>query len=262
MSSENEWPLGSIIMRVKVDIKAGTLTLVSPSALINPGLAGWNPSGLVGKILVNGSQQATLSFSNATRAMTASSAVTVTTGDTVEVRWQMTGGTNVAPWDSVVRMRRSAFFDVPAADSTFIFDRITHPMPVPDWLLTFGWDASNSDTFKASYKASSDDGASQDMTVTTRRISPTQDVSSATIDLDITTAQGHSAAFTKSDVGAGKFELEMLLKSDSGTTYMQDKVVMTFNDKDDVPTYAGTFPGDTLLESTKVQGGQRLAQPW
>lgn len=258
MSSENQWPTGSIIMRLKADISGGTLTVISPSALINPGVAGWNPTGLVGSILVDGVQKATLSFNETTRAVTASGAVAVTTGETVEVRWQKTGGTSVKPWNNVVLMRRSAFFDVPAANDTFTFNRITNAVPVPEWDLAFGWDASNSDTFKVTCTVSDDDAATEDMTITTRRINPTQGASSTDIDLSSTSAQSHSATFTKSDVGGGKFELEMLLRSGSGTTYMQDMVVMTFNDKDDVPAYST----DTLLESTKVQGGQRLAESW
>jgi len=255
------WPEYTPDTDVKIDVSNGTLTLVSPSKLRNFGDFTWGVGGSVdGDVYKGGSSAASISFNDDTRAMTITG-FSVATDDEIEVRVEHTGDANSNPWDTETSLRRSAFWTVPSGGGDVLFDQSTNAMPVPTYRLTFGWDGS--DKFKVGFKVTSDDGASQDLKVTTALVGTSPDKkSSSTIDLDDTTnVQAHTADFTKTDVGT-EWEMLLHLKSGTGSTRQESRVHFLFKDVDAIDAYDSSFPTTgVLLKTSKVEGGARFGQP-
>lgn len=257
MSVVIEWVRFSPKISVRVDITGGSLTLASSSALVNVADYPWNPAQVVASILKNSSVATTVSINSSTGALT-SSAVSVATGDAIEVRVEFTGPFSW-PWSNRMIASRSAFLTVPSGTSSTEFDDSHNAQPVPGFDLGFGWDAN--DKLEVGVKVGSADGASQSMTLTTRR-GASSDESSSTISLSNTsTAQEHTSVFTKADVTA-TFDVEWLLKSAAGTPRQEDRVRLQFNKKTLVASYPPGFATDNVsLVQSKSSGKLRLGAP-
>jgi hypothetical protein len=257
MTTGVDWPEYCPRPELTFTISGGTLSMSTPSNLLNYGDFVWGQENQISASLwKNGTKMGDITVNTSTGALSMSS-VSVTTGDHIEARFIAEGYADT-PWKTTVTLRRSDYFDVPSGTSTITFDATTNPMPVPEWAWAFGWDANNH--LKTGFAVSADDGASQDMTVTTRR-GPSVSESSTTIDLDSASTQTHTSSFVKSDV-TGSCEIETLFKSGTGTTRVEDHCRLTFTDKDAVPTYPTGFPTTgTQLKHNKNASRASLEQP-
>lgn len=242
-----------------LEVSGGVLTLGTNSALLNVGDYTWGGSPEVtGKIIKNGADAATLSINSSTGAITASS-VSVSTGDHIVVFLTYTGPASW-PWEQRMVMTRSAFMDVAAGTTTTTFNGTNNTMPVPTYELTFGWDAN--DAWKVGVKVSADDGASQDLALTTRRLpAQTESASTTNIDLASTSVQTHVASFNKSGITAD-WEIDLALASGTGTTHMEDRVRFIFTNASQVPSYPTNFAthGVRTVQS-KVSGKLQVGAP-
>ena len=259
MSVTDEWPEYRPDLQIKVDITSGSMTLASPSALLNYSEFDLAAPEIRGVIYKNGAKQGSVTISSSTGALSAS-AVSVTTNDQIEIRFFALGRLSL-PWFTRHRLERSVFFTVPAGNSIFLFDSSNNPMPVPAFDLTFGWDGN--DNLKLGFKVMGDDGASQDLTVYTRLFGNCPNSNSSTvIDLDDTTnAQTHVSTFTKGNMDADA-EVELHLKSGTGSTRQEDRVRIFFQLRDDLPTYNTSFPtSGTLIKQVKDGTGLKVYRP-
>lgn len=239
-----------------ISITGGSLTFAASSKLVNPADYGWSPAEVTGAVYKNGSNAMALTINASTGAITAN-AVSVVTGDKIEVRFDFQGPIGW-PWDQKFVLRRSAFFDVPAGTSSFDFDDSTNVMPVPSLDLAFGWEAA--DKLKVGVKVNGADGASQNYTLYTRRNGGPQETSSSISTSDTTNAQTHTSSFSKSDV-TSECEFELWLKSGTGSTFMADRCHVIFADKTQVASYPGNFPGSCKMTHRKVSGKIALDAP-
>lgn len=234
-------------------VTGGVLSVASGSVLQNVGDFAWGGSPEVtGRILKNGTEATTLSIHSTTGVVTAST-VSVATGDHIVVEFTYSGPDGW-PWAQKMVLTRSALMDVGAGTSTTTFDGTTNVMPVPGYELTFGWDAN--DNWKVGVHVLGDDGASQDLTLTTRRLpNQTESASSTTIDLDTSTVQTHTAAFNKSGI-SGNWEIDLHLASGTGSTRMEDRVRFVFTDATQVPSYPGNFATAGVRTVQSKSGGK------
>lgn len=258
MSVDVDWPAFGPRLDLTFDIASGVLTLGGTSKLLNPSDYVWGAEDqVVATVYKNGTKAVDIAIDSSTGALTMSQ-VSVTSGDHIEARFTSTGYA-ATPWKTTIVQRRSAFFDVPAGTSQFVFDATHTPMPVPAWDLAFGWDAGNK--LKLGFKVAGDDGATEDMTVSTRKLPSGYDTSTA-IDLDDTTnTQTHTSSFTKADI-PGSCELETVLASGTGATRMEDRFRLVLTDKTAVGSYPSGFPGSgTMLVESVNSGRWKLARP-
>lgn len=257
MSGDVEWFKIGPKLELHVDITGGSLTLVSTSKLVNVGDFVWNPVVVAGAIFKNGTSVAALTINSSTGALTAS-AVSVATGDHVEVRLEFTSAVSW-PWDNRIVLRRAAFFDVPAGDSTFDFDDSTNTMPIPNLDLALGWDGNSN--LKLGVKIVATDNASQDI-VAYSRLLPTSSETSTTIAIGDTGTPTHTSSFSKSNA-TGAFELELCQRSSSGTTYSEERRILRFTDNTQVAGYPAGFPSDQVkVRELKITGGRlKLGAP-
>ncbi len=244
---------------LEIDISSGVLTIDTGSMLRNPGDFRWAGAAQVAiRVFKNDTFQHTLTVNQATRAISGNT-LSVSEDDEVEIRFVFTGAEGAA-WDSTSIFRRSAFLTVGATDETFTFDGSNNTMPVPLYDLGFGWDAS--DNLKVGFSVSSDGGASQDMTCSTRLIGTTPNKeSSTTIDLDSASTQTHTSSFDKSDM-TDSCEIETYLKSGTGTTRQEDLLKTRFSDKTSIPDWDTSFPTTGVLLNQKlINTGSRMGEP-
>jgi hypothetical protein len=252
----DEYPEFTPTNDVSIDAGPNTFAFSSTSKILNPGDFPWSPPGVTGTVFKNGNSVATLSIDSSTGVITCGS-VSVGAGDHIEVRLEYAG--NVSwPWRSRLFTRRSLFFDVPSSTQTFTFNGSTNAMPVPTLDFAFGWNSNSN--LQVGVKVVNADGASQSMTLYSRR-PPSSQESSTTISLsDTTNVQTHTSSFTKSDA-TGDFEFETWLKSGTGSTRVEDRVVVRFTDRGQLADYPPNFPTDQSLRQTKDNGKLRIDAP-
>lgn len=258
MGIDIEWFKTGPELELHASISGGVLTLSSGSALLNPGDFLWNPDQVVGVIAKNGTVATSVSINSSTGALTASN-VSVSTGDVIEVRLEFTG-----PWSwphhSRAVLTRVAVFTVPAGNSTVDFDANNNVVPVIAARLALGWDGN--DQLGFGVKLDNVDGASVDLTAFSRRL-PVAQESSTTIQVSNTsTVQVHTSSFSRTDVGAGKFEVQLSVRSSATTPRMEDRLVLRFHTRDLLPLYPASFPSDDVtMALSKVDGKVRLGAP-
>ena len=226
--------------------------------MLNPADFTWNPDQVVGVIVKNGTVAANLTINSSTGALSASG-VNVATNDTIEVRLEFTG-----PWSwphhSRALLNRCAIFTVPAGTSTFDFDSTHNVIPVVTADLALGWDANDKLGFGT--RLQNVDGASVDLTAFSRRPPSTQESSSTVAVSNTSTAQVHTSTFTRTDVGSGEFEVQLNVRSSSGTTRLEDRLVLRFHTRDLLALYPAAFPTDDVtMALRKVSGAVRLGAP-
>ena len=257
MTIEIEWFRIGPKTELHVDITAGSLTLLSTSKLANPGDFAWNPDDVVGSILKNGAVATSLTINGSTGAITAS-AVSVATGDHIEIRAEATSAVSW-PWDNRIVARRGCFFDVPAGHSTFDFDDSTNVMPIPNLDLAIGWDSGNH--IKLGVKILAKDGASVNLLAFSRLL-PSASETSTSMDINSSSVMTHTSSFTTSDI-TGDFEQEWRLKSGTGSTFVEDRSYLRYTDKTQVAGYPANFPTDQVkVKQTRMTGGlSKLGAP-
>ncbi len=240
-------------LELHVDITSGSLTLTSSSQLVNPGDFSWSPAAVTGTLYKNGTSVGSLTINSSTGAITAS-ALSVSTGDHIEVRLEFVSPVSW-PWDNRIVMRQAAFFDVPAGHSAFDFDGSTNLMPIPGLDLALGWDGN--DKLKLGVKIINTDSASQDI-VAFSRLVPLSSETSTTISISDQGAPTHTSSFAKS-AATGDFELELRQRSASATTYMENRAILRFTDASQVAGYPAGFPSDHVkVLQTKTASGNKV----
>lgn len=241
---------------IRVDINGGVLSLAASSRLLNYADYGWNPAEVTGAVYKNGTQATSLSFDSADGDITCNT-VNVQQGDVIEVRVEY-GGKFSWPWHNKMIARRSAWLTVPAGNTTVDFDDNNHKQPVPGFELGYGWDSNNK--LKVGVKVASADGASQAMTLYSRRL-PSAQESSTSIDLSSANVQEHTSTFSTSDI-TGDFELEWTLYSGGSEPRQQDRVRLQFHAKELVADYPPGFPGDNVsLVQSRASDRLKLGAP-
>ena len=242
MGVGTDWPEHTPDVRITVNISGGALTLGGSSVVNNIGQfpVEGGVDTLVGAIYRNGSKATDLSFSRPGGGVNASS-VSVSEGDNIEVRFDYLGE-EATPWDTRCVFRRSCFLTVPSGSTAVVFGPTGTAMPTPLWDCAWGWDAI--DKFRLAYHISSDDGASQDMTVKTRLLGAGDpQESSSTIDLDTTNPSPHVSAFDKADATGGiEVQLEMMLLSSTSATRVEDRHRIVFHSPPDIDDFPTGFP--------------------
>jgi hypothetical protein len=239
----DDWPEFGPDPHLTVNITSGTLTLGAASNLINYASYDWSPAEVRASIWKNGAKAANLSIDGGDGDITLASGVAVSEGDVIELRFQYVGNLSL-PFYTKALLRRSAFLTVPAGNTSVVFDDENNTMPVPAFELAFGWDGS--DCLKVALKVSDDGGASEDMTLYTRLL-PTAEQSSTTIDLDDTSStQSLTSSFTIDQVEVG-CELEMWLKSSTGTTRQEDRFRIVLLKIDEIDAYPSGFPSTGVM---------------
>ena len=141
MGITDEWPEYGPDLELKVDIRGGIATLISPSKLKNK--AEFDPAApnIVGSVFKNGAFETAISIHVATGNLDFEDEVSVSTNDVLELRF--VGQLQLSePWISRLVVQRSAFMTVASGDSTTTFNSTTNAMPIPAVNLCFGWDAS------------------------------------------------------------------------------------------------------------------------
>ncbi len=252
MGLGNNWPDFIPDLDLTLEVDSGYLDVGSGSAIDNysdySSRSGW----LKGTLWRNGTKVSAFSIDGSGNISLAS-AIPVSTNDAIEARFDFAGIASL-PWVTHCLVRRAAFMKVPAGTSSTTFDGSTNVMPVPSWDLAFGWHTD--DKLKVGFKVNGDDGASQDMTVTTRLVGSDVDKSSSdTIDLDDTSStQTHTADFVDTDVEIA-CEIKTHLANATTDTHVDDTIRIVLLATTELGSYPASFPSSgTMLEHRKPGG--------
>lgn len=255
----DEWPDFMPDTEIVAQIENGLLTLGAATKLRNFAQYTWTHPQVVAQIYKNGSRVATLAIDSQNGNITLGSAIAVSQGDNIELRFNFMGRAS-DPFISKAIFMHSAFFTVPAGTSTITFDDQTNTTPVPLFNMAFGWDQNS--YLKAGFSVSSDGGATQDMSCTTRLV-PSASESSTEIDLDSASTQTHTSSFTRAVVPLA-CEIELFLRSATSGTRVEEKARLVLFEVDEIGSYPGSFPqSGTMLVQDKPQDSwaPRWARP-
>jgi len=256
VSITQDWPEYGPDVKLQASITSGVMTLVGAnSQLVNYADFDVADDQVVGWVVQNGTKVATLSINASTGAITMSS-VNVSTGDQIIFEFKYMGLLSL-DWFSRFTAMRSLIFTVPAGTSTTTFDATTNKMPVPGFDLAFGWDGNNK--LKVGIAPTSTDGAGQSLNVYTRLFGGgTLDENATTVNLGNSSAQTNTSTFGKTGVPFD-CEIEWYLQSGTGTTRQEERVRLTFQSMDKIPSYPASFPtSGKLLTQSKVGQGLKL----
>ncbi|MFH1464325.1 MAG: hypothetical protein ABIO70_08050 [Pseudomonadota bacterium] len=256
----DEWPEFMPTISLVLTVSSDVLTL-GTSAVENVGDYDWSPIQLRGTILKNGSKVANLSIDSGTGAITLASGIAVSNGDVIEARFHFVG-TISDPFLGRMIGERSCFMTV-AGDGSTTFDDTYNVMPVPSWNLAFGWDGTNK--LEVGVMVLDDDGASEDMQLSTRLLGmPQSKESGVSIDLSNTsTAQTHTADFSDADLEVA-CEMSFALSTGNSNPRVKDTIRLILFEAAEIGSYPAGFPSSgTMLEVSKPTGtwSAEVAEP-
>jgi hypothetical protein len=247
-----QWPDYCPDPDVTIDVTSGSLTVIAGSVTSNVSQFDLTAPDLTCTLWKSGVRAAQLSIDAQTGAVTLPSAVPVTSGNRIELRFRFLSPLSL-PWLSHLTWERVLIFDYAGVNVRHRFAPGYVAMPVPAYELAFGWETTNN-KFRLGVKPTSADGATQALKVTTR-LPGGGSQSYTNVTLTNNAQQTHDSLFTKSQVLLGEFEAELLLASATTGPRQEDKATLSFQHADSIPAWNATTVG---LYQEKVGGSGKL----